>query len=339
MTAVDGVPPSIAVCIPTYNQAAFLPHAVESALTQQYAGPLEVWVGDDASTDDTPQILDEMAARDARVRVLHQPQNVGIAENSSDVLAAPATVLVVRLDSDDLLAPGYLQRLADALGRAPQAGYAHSGVIEIDEHGRLGRVRRLVRATGYQDGDMALRAALSGYRTVGNILMFRRDALEQLGFYRGRPEFVEDYDLAVRMADAGWGNVYVDESLAYYRIWSDEAGMRARRKSLQLSGYARIFDEVFGPAWERRGWDAGELDARRSRLAAHHTAACFGSQYSRPEQRELQELLLTLSPSTAVRWRVAACRAGLAPALTAAASASGRAKLLAKAVVKRQAAT
>ncbi len=165
--------------------------------------------------------------------------------------------------------------------------------------------------------------------------MFRRDALERLGFYDSRPEFVEDYDLSIRMADAGYGNVYIDETLARYRVWTDAAGTRARRKGLQLEGYRRIFDEVFAPAWERRGWEARELVRMRNKLAAHHCASCFAEQYSADEQAELVRLLLALADGPGVQLRVRLCRLGLAPTFRYAAWLPTQAKRAAKTLMSR----
>lgn len=306
---------SVAVVIPTYDQAHYLPESVASAYAQTYAGALEVWVVDDASRDDTPAVLATLAERHPGLRTIAQPQNVGIAANVSTALAAPATEFVVRLDSDDVLEPAYVERLVARMQAHPRAGYGHTDVREIDRHGRPGRTRTLARVSGFVDGDTALRAALTGYRTVANVLMFRTVALAAVDYCRGRPDFVEDYDLAVRLADDGWGNVYLGEPLARYRIWDDAGGVRARRKGMQLDGYRRIFDEAIEPAWRRRGWPPDDVARRRARLAAHHAAACFAPQYAADETDELVERLLALGDGPAVRLRLALCRHGLAGAL------------------------
>jgi glycosyltransferase involved in cell wall biosynthesis len=331
----SGPLPSVAICIPTYNQAGFLGRAIESALQQDYRGTVEVWVADDASTDGTVELLDELEREQPAIAVIRQAANVGIAANVSALLRAPRSELLVRLDSDDELAPGFLGRLVDLMQAHPQAGYGHSGVTEIDAAGDRTSERRLARSTGFQPAEEALRASLAGYRTVANVLIFRRQALHQLDFYSGRPEFVEDYDLSVRMADAGYGNVYLDEPLARYRVWEDESGTRSRRKGLQLRGYIRIFAEVFEPAWRRRGWDLRPVRRRRARLAAHHCAHCFGPQYTPAERAQLISLLEQLGDGPRLRLRLGLCRLGLAPWLERGARLRGRVKAAVKAALKR----
>jgi glycosyltransferase involved in cell wall biosynthesis len=333
----SGSLPGVAICIPTYNQAAYLGRAVESAFRQDYEGPLEVWVGDDASTDGTPALLDRLGREHPVLRVIRQKKNVGIAANVSALMRAPESHFLVRLDSDDELAPRFVSRLVRLMSAHPAAGYGHSSITEIDSGGNRTRDRRLARSTGYQEAEAALRASLSGYRTVANILIFRLSVLRELDFYNGRPEFVEDYDLAVRMADAGYGNVYVDEPLARYRVWEDEGGLRSRRKALQLSGYIRIFREVFEPAWARRGWDLKRVRRRRQRLAAHHCAHCFAPRYSPEERERLISLLEELGDGPRLRLRLRLCRLGLGPWLERANRLRGRTKSMVKSVIKRRA--
>jgi glycosyltransferase involved in cell wall biosynthesis len=330
----DQALPSVAICIPTFNQSAYLRSAVESAVGQDYRGPLEVWVADDASTDGTAEILDQLEAEHPGLRSIRQPRNLGIAENVSALLRSPDTDLLVRLDSDDELDPSFLSRLAGQMRAHSSAGYGHSAIVEIDAEGRRRSTRRLARSTGFQEAEAALRASLAGYRTVANVLIFRREALEQLDFYAGRPEFTEDYDLSVRMADAGFGNVYTDEPLARYRVWEDEGGTRSRRKGVQLDGYIRIFGEVFEPAWRRRGWSLRPVSRRRRRLAAHHCAHCFGSQYSREEREQLVGRLKELGDGPRLRVRLFLCRAGLAGPVEKTVRMRARLKSAAKALIK-----
>jgi glycosyltransferase involved in cell wall biosynthesis len=301
---------SVAVCVPTYNQGQYVTAAVRSALDQDYAGEVEVWVSDDASTDDTQEVLGALAREESSLHVLRQEHNVGIAENTSRLMRMPSTQFIVRLDSDDALEPSYVRRLVELLHRHEAAGFGHTAITEVDGSGRPIRTRRVARATGYQEAEAALHGSLRGYRTAANILMFRRSVLEEMNFYEGRPEFVEDYDLSVRIAAAGYGNVYVDEPLARYRVWDDVTGMRARRKGLQLSGYRRIFEEALEPAWSRRGWDQGEVARRRRQLAATNCASCFRPQYSSEEREQLVVLLRQLGDGPGLHVRLFVCRAG-----------------------------
>jgi glycosyltransferase involved in cell wall biosynthesis len=315
MTAVPS--PLIAVCIPTYNQGQFVARAVESALRQTGFPHVQVWVSDDASTDDTAAVMTALCARDPRVHYHRHERNLGIAENASWVLEQPEADIVVRLDSDDLLLPDYMRILYDRLCTYPNAGYAHSAVEVIDEHDVVQSVARLYRPREYSDPDTALRDALLGYKTVANVLMFRAAALRRANYYHDRPNFAEDYDLSVRLADLGYGNVYVNEVLARYRVWGDALGARHHRKAEHLRGLTQLFHRSFVTAFERRGWDLAAVRRARSRVAVRFASAIFMPWIDDDERTELLRLLRGLDDGFRVRLRVFLLRLGFAPAFAA----------------------
>jgi glycosyltransferase involved in cell wall biosynthesis len=303
---------SVAVCIPTFNQAQYLLDSVGSACHQTYPN-VEVWVSDDASTDETSEVMTELCQQFPQVHYHRQQKNLGIAGNNTWLLSQPKTKFIVRLDSDDVLMPHYVETVVALMEKFPDAGYTHTAVQEISEHGENRSVRRVSRKEVFQDAQKALQASVSGYRVAANICMFRSKVLRELNVYEGRPEFVEDYDLSVRIADAGYGNIYIDEILACYRVWTDAKKARSKRKHLQLQGYIRIFEESLLPAFQRRGWDTRVIDEQRQKFAILHSAYCFLPIYNQSERTELVALLKELGDSPALRLRLLALSWGLAP--------------------------
>ncbi|MEH0845166.1 bifunctional glycosyltransferase family 2 protein/CDP-glycerol:glycerophosphate glycerophosphotransferase [Micromonospora sp. CPCC 205711] len=104
----------ISFVVPAYGVQGYLRECLDSLLDQSFAD-IEVIGVDDASPDDCGEILDEYAARDARVRSLRLAENVGLgaARNAGLDLAAGEYVWFV--DGDDWLAPDCLAEVADRL--------------------------------------------------------------------------------------------------------------------------------------------------------------------------------------------------------------------------------
>ena len=74
-------PPVIVHCI-TYNHAAFIRQALDSFLMQKTTFPFEVYISDDASTDQTPKILQEYAARyPQKIKIFLHEKNQGMTSN------------------------------------------------------------------------------------------------------------------------------------------------------------------------------------------------------------------------------------------------------------------
>ncbi len=103
------------VIVPVYNIAPYLDESLGSA-TSQTLSDLEVMCVDDGSTDESAALLDEWAARDARVRVIHKP-NGGLSSARNAGLDAACGTYVFFLDGDDLLEPDALERICAAFER------------------------------------------------------------------------------------------------------------------------------------------------------------------------------------------------------------------------------
>ncbi len=102
--------PRLSVIIPVYRVEIYLHECVDSVLRQSYRN-LEVILVDDGSPDSSPQICDEYAAQDPRVKVIHK-ENGGLSDARNFGLRAATGDYVIFLDSDDYWGEG------DAMARA-----------------------------------------------------------------------------------------------------------------------------------------------------------------------------------------------------------------------------
>ncbi|MGE5828700.1 MAG: CDP-glycerol glycerophosphotransferase family protein [Micromonosporaceae bacterium] len=106
--------PLLSVIIPVYAVQGYLRECLDSILTQSHAD-VELIAIDDRSPDHCAAILDEYAARDARVQVIHLDQNVGLGPARNVGLDRATGAYVWFVDSDDWLAPGALRAVAAKL--------------------------------------------------------------------------------------------------------------------------------------------------------------------------------------------------------------------------------
>ena len=74
--------PLLSILMPVYNEARTLRTIVARVLASPVQLPMELICVDDGSRDGSPEILDALAAQDSRIRVIHQPRNMGIASLS-----------------------------------------------------------------------------------------------------------------------------------------------------------------------------------------------------------------------------------------------------------------
>ncbi len=106
--------PKISVIIPAYNAERFVIHSVNSALAQTMK-EIEILVIDDGSTDNTVQVLTEHFSAENRVKIIKQPQNMGVGEARNRGIKEATGDYIAFLDSDDAMMPEALQTLYDAV--------------------------------------------------------------------------------------------------------------------------------------------------------------------------------------------------------------------------------
>lgn len=107
--------PKVSVCIDVFNYGRFLSEAIESVLRQDFAD-FEVVISDDCSTDDSFAIAQSFAEKEERIRVVRNPQNLGMVRNRNACLQLARGDYVKWLHADDFLfSPQALSRMAAAL--------------------------------------------------------------------------------------------------------------------------------------------------------------------------------------------------------------------------------
>lgn len=201
----------VAVVVPCYNDGATLPETVRSVLAQE---PVELVVVDDGSDDPrTTATLEQLAAEG--VRVLRQ-ENGGVAAARMAGARATTAPYVFALDADDVLLPGALRDLADALDTHPEAVAAWGdtrffGDVDL-------RVRTAPRIDPWR---------LTFANELPAAALFRRDALVETGGWSLKDGY-EDWSLWMALAERGWEGVHIGREVNGYRVhgrraWRDAA--------------------------------------------------------------------------------------------------------------------
>jgi glycosyltransferase involved in cell wall biosynthesis len=179
--------PAISVIIPAYNAAAFVGNAIESALAQTYP-PLEILVVDDGSQDATAQIV---ARYGAPVRLIQQANGGTAAARNRAAREARGTWLAF-LDADDTWLPEKLEC------QIPYTTSPNIGIVHCASTGHRNKPALPDRISFDR---------LWEQNCIGNSsVLLRRSAFEQVGrFNEDRALMsVEDYNLWLRLAWAGW---------------------------------------------------------------------------------------------------------------------------------------
>jgi glycosyltransferase involved in cell wall biosynthesis len=244
----------VAVIIPCYGHARFLPEAVESVRAQEH-GAWECVIVDDGSPDETAAVAGRLVSSDpaGRIRFVQRP-NGGVAAARNTGIRATSAGVVVPLDADDRLAPGYLARVLDALSAAPGAGIAFTDLRlfgESDEVCPYGP---------FEPGDL-LRTNVLPVTSA-----FRRSLWERAGGYADEMrDGYEDWHFWLSCQEAGAVAVHVPGPLFHYRAGGGGLLARAqaqdtRLKARLIAGHPRSFSPV-QQEWAQRLLSPGADDA------------------------------------------------------------------------------
>jgi glycosyltransferase involved in cell wall biosynthesis len=203
--------PLLSVVMPVYNALPFLGESIRSIL-EQTLSDFEFVILDDASTDDSVELLREWARRDKRIHLYESKKRLGLSGSSNAVVSKTRASIVARMDADDIAHPDRLRRQWNIIEGRPDVAVVGTLCNGIDATGREVRPRdrwRLVRRSVY-------------IPFPHGSAMFRREVFDQVGGYDEEAAGGEDQDLFSRMAARG-RVLTLPDVLYSYRYHSNNA--------------------------------------------------------------------------------------------------------------------
>jgi glycosyltransferase involved in cell wall biosynthesis len=299
---------SLALLIPAYNAAAHLPRLLASAAAQTEPFD-EIWVYDDASTDDTAGVAEQLGAKVVRGAV-----NRGCSAGKN-ILASETNAGWVHFhDADDELSPNFvwLARRWMAEGRHDVVLFAYE---ERDEaSGRTIATRRFDPADAARDArSYAIREQINPFCGL-----YRRDAFLAAGGYDEDPKvlFNEDVAMHIQLAFAGLSFAAETEVaiINHRRAGSMSASNQLRciqahyevlRKAAERAGASEYAQELASKLWKAAGVLAAYLDWKHADAAATLARELLPSQV---EGSPAFRALARISPPAALRLREHAIR-------------------------------
>ncbi len=125
--------PRVSICVPNLNTRPYLPERFETVFNQRLQD-WELIVCDSYSDDGSWEYIQELAAREPRMRIFQSPRN-GIYAGFNDCIEKARGELVYIATSDDTMLPDCLEKMVAALDENPDCGLCQCGLVVIDENG------------------------------------------------------------------------------------------------------------------------------------------------------------------------------------------------------------
>jgi GT2 family glycosyltransferase len=199
------------VLVPVFNGGTTITEAIESLQRQTFTN-FRIIVVDDGSTDQTPEVLAALRARDSRITVLIQP-NGGTVDALNAGLRLCRAEFIARQDADDISDPSRLELELDYFKNHPNCVAVSGALKHIDEQGRfLGTLQTFPQP---DCADPRWAPSREPY-LMHPFLMVRRADLQAIGGYR-YVYYSEDTDLCWRLQERG-AMQNLDMPLGKYRV-------------------------------------------------------------------------------------------------------------------------
>ncbi len=269
--------PKISVIVPVYKAEAYLPQCIDSILSQT-EGDFELFLVNDGSPDGCGAICDAYAAKDSRIRVIHQ-ENQGQAAARNHALEKASGEWVCFVDSDDLIHPQHIALLLRSAEEA-EAGISMCAMVEAPElpDGFMDSCEGSYKVLAMDEGTMvALHDAGEYPAWVACGKLIRRELVESYRFRPGR--IYEDNEAVCRWVCAAGKLVRIDRPLYYYRTnpVSTTQNRFSKKKLDYLWALESIIRHYSGLGWQRM----------RERFVARYIEAaanfCYEVRLSCPE--------------------------------------------------------
>ena len=200
----------VSIIVPTYNRARLLQITLESVLAQTYPN-IEVIVVDNASTDETPDLMKQY---EGRVRYIRKPVNKGMTDSYNMGWQAATGDLLMFLDSDDVIEPRMIELEVAYLATHPEADFVYTRFYNIDESGR--RLQKVWLLPQGEAPRMLEQLVHGNFIWLGSTL-FRRSRLEKVGPWDERCSLAQDWDMFFRLALQGCRFACIQQPLGAYR--------------------------------------------------------------------------------------------------------------------------
>ncbi len=220
--------PFLSVVVPVRNEAAFIAHTLEQLLEQDYdRDRFEILVADGGSTDGTREVVAELQALHANVRLLDNPRRWSSAGRNAAIRASRGDVVVIVDGHCELDNPHYLADLAYAFAFSGADCVGRPQPLEVAGASRVQRAIAAGRASrlGHHPAShiWSDRAGFVPPQSVA--VAYRREVFQTVGLFDERFDACEDVELNHRVALAGLRCWFTPRVRVWYHPRTSLAGL------------------------------------------------------------------------------------------------------------------
>lgn len=253
----------LSVVMPNYNHSEYLPQALDAILMQSYT-PYEFIILDDASTDNSIEILEQYAKTHPFIKLIRNEKNMGVLHNVNRLLELSSGDYIYGAAADDRISQDFFKKSIEMLAKYPNAGLCSTLSYSIDECSTItGLVTKNIVSTKpcYINPGRSRKYLLRYYSWIqGNATMYHRQKLLDVGGFRPELKSYTDGFIAQVLA-LKYGACFIPEPLVSWRklstgyALSQETDYYSKRnivlqaQNLMMTEYSAYFPKGYIKRW------------------------------------------------------------------------------------------
>lgn len=215
--------PKISVIMSSHNGEKFIKEAINSILSQSFTN-FEFLIVQDGSTDLTPVILSDFSQKDKRIKIITNPECIGLTKSLNRALKQARGEYIARMDDDDISLPERFAKQIDLMEKNLKMALIGCLGFVINERGEIIGEKKLVLC--YLEIKKQL---LFNNQFIHSSLMLRKTILDKEGFYNEKFKKAQDYELVLRLA-AKYSVANLPEKLLKWRLLSNSLSWKNKEQ-------------------------------------------------------------------------------------------------------------
>ncbi len=242
---------TLSVIIPNYNYGHYIGGMLESIFSQSFPAT-EVFVMDDASTDDSVSVIKGFMKKYSNLKLIQNEKNIGPILSAKRLLNTASGDYIFACASDDWILPGFFEKSMKLLAQFLQAGLCCSDCTVFDGNKYIKNQKYLSNKAAYLPPREVLKHFRREHITPFSIhtTILNRKLLQSVGGYREELEWAADL-FAYSVLSFRHGICYVPEMLTVVRRHDGQYGVNmAKKTSLERRIIEKVINESRKPAYK-----------------------------------------------------------------------------------------
>ena len=235
--------PLVSIILPNRNHAEYLPESLEAFIQQTWQN-FEVLIVDDASTDNSREVIENWGARDSRIRLIELTHHLGINAAVMYGLERASGEFLYIAAADDIIFPEFLEKSISMLRNSPDSAFCFSDPSELHFNGEINKFPLYLNTEPriYTNEQFVNLLKQNFFNISANTILYRRSSFEDAGGYIDDLGWLSDWFVST-VTSLRSSVCYIPECLTRLRVRDDSfSAVNLKKTAEHRELVSRVFE-------------------------------------------------------------------------------------------------